>query len=69
MTFTSTFIDESIALLTALRQDDVEACAAGIARGRERGGRLFQASPGSASGVVGSSSWAWAARRATPPMP
>jgi len=50
VTFTSTFIEESIALLTALEQDDVEACAAGIARVRERGGRLFILGVGGSAG-------------------
>lgn len=50
MTFTSTYIDESVALLGALPQDDIEECATGLATVRDRGGRLFILGVGGSAG-------------------
>ena len=50
MTFTQGFITESISILRALEGDTVERVAQGLARVRERGGRLFIVGVGGSAG-------------------
>jgi len=50
VTFTQGFITESISILRALEGDTVERVAQGLARVRERGGRLFIVGVGGSAG-------------------
>ena len=50
MTFTAQFVDEAVAVLRAIDQSTVEACAVGLAEVRERGGRLFILGVGGSAG-------------------
>ncbi len=50
MTFTSAFIGESIDVLSAIREDEIEKCVEGLAAVRERGGRLFILGVGGSAG-------------------
>jgi D-sedoheptulose 7-phosphate isomerase len=50
VTFTSGFIDETIDILRAIAQPDVETLAAGLAAVRTRGGRLFILGVGGSAG-------------------
>ncbi len=50
MTFTAGFIGESMAVLGAVDESAVEACAAGLAEVRQRGGRLFVLGVGGSAG-------------------
>ena len=50
MTFTAAFIDEALAVLGGVDQSAVEACAAGLADVRRRGGRLFVLGVGGSAG-------------------
>ena len=50
MTFTDSFIDESVAVLRAVDTDAVERVAIGLAEVRERGGRLFILGAGGSAG-------------------
>ena len=50
MTFTSEYVEEAIAVLRALDQSAVEACAPGLADVRSRGGRLFVLGVGGSAG-------------------
>ena len=40
-TFSESFVTESLAVLQAVDTGAIEECASGLARVRERGGRLF----------------------------
>lgn len=50
MTFSRSFLDESLAVLQAVDADAVEACATGLASVRDRGGRLFVLGVGGSAG-------------------
>ncbi|HUI05176.1 MAG TPA: SIS domain-containing protein [Acidimicrobiales bacterium] len=50
MTFSETFIEESVALLRGLDTSAIEACASGLAEVRARGGRLFILGVGGSAG-------------------
>ena len=50
MSFSEDFIAESVAVLSALDADRIEAIAAGLAAVRERGGRLFILGVGGSAG-------------------
>jgi len=50
MTFSQSFLDESLAVMQAIDTDAVEACAAGLAAVRDRGGRLFVLGVGGSAG-------------------
>jgi D-sedoheptulose 7-phosphate isomerase len=50
MTFSAGFIGETMAVLGAIDESAVEACAAGLAEVRERGGRLFVLGVGGSAG-------------------
>jgi D-sedoheptulose 7-phosphate isomerase len=50
MTFSESFIGESIKILQAVDTASVEACASGLADVRERGGRLFILGVGGSAG-------------------
>jgi D-sedoheptulose 7-phosphate isomerase len=50
MTFSESFIGESIKILQAVDTASVEACASGLANVRERGGRLFILGVGGSAG-------------------
>lgn len=50
MPFTSSFIDETIEILRAIAQKDVEAIATGLAAVRAHGGRLFILGVGGSAG-------------------
>ena len=49
-TFASTFIEESIAVVSAIEQASIEACAHGLADVRSKGGRLFILGVGGSAG-------------------
>ncbi len=49
-TFATSFINESIEVLSALPPDDIERCASGLAAVRERDGRLFILGVGGSAG-------------------
>ncbi len=50
MTFSKTFIQESVGILTSIDTDAVERVAEGLAATRERGGRLFILGVGGSAG-------------------
>ena len=50
MTFTAAFIEEAVAVLQRVDQGEIEACAAGLAAVRQRGGRLFILGVGGSAG-------------------
>src|SRR5215831_3547874 len=50
MSFTKTFLDESIALIHKLDEQTIEAVAEGLAGVRDRGGRLFILGVGGSAG-------------------
>jgi len=50
MTFSRTFISESVEILSAVDPDELERCAAGLAAVRDRGGRLFILGVGGSAG-------------------
>ena len=50
MTFTAAFIEEAVAVLQRVDQGEIEACAAGLAAVRQRGGRLFVLGVGGSAG-------------------
>ncbi len=50
MTFTGDFLEEAVAVLRAVDEASVEACAAGLADVRQRGGRLFVLGVGGSAG-------------------
>ncbi|HEV2373246.1 MAG TPA: SIS domain-containing protein [Streptosporangiaceae bacterium] len=50
MTFSKTFVEESVAVLTAIDSDTIEQVAEGLAAVRERGGRLFIIGVGGSAG-------------------
>lgn len=52
-TFSSTYLEESQALLRAIDAGDVERLAAGLASVRDRGGRLFVLGVGGSAGHAG----------------
>jgi D-sedoheptulose 7-phosphate isomerase len=53
MTFTRSFLQETVAIIEALDDEAVEAVAAGLAGVRERGGRLFILGVGGSAGHAG----------------
>ena len=50
MTFSKTFVEESVAVLTSIDTDVIERMAEGLAAVRERGGRLFILGVGGSAG-------------------
>ncbi len=50
MTFSAEYIEEAVAVLRGVDQGAVEACATGLARIRQRGGRLFILGVGGSAG-------------------
>ena len=50
MTFSKTFVEESVAVLTAIDSDTIEQVAEGLAAVRARGGRLFIIGVGGSAG-------------------
>ncbi len=50
MTFSAGFVEEAVAVLRGVDQSAIEACAAGLADVRQRGGRLFVLGVGGSAG-------------------
>lgn len=53
MTFTETFLQESVRVIDQLDRSSIEALAQGLARVRDRGGRLFILGVGGSAGHAG----------------
>ncbi len=49
-TFTSTFVEEAVGVLSAINVEDIDKCAEGLAALRGRGGRLFILGVGGSAG-------------------